>query len=248
MKALLKPIIFTPLYNLLVGIIDFIPGIDLGVAVIVFTFIVRLILFPLSKNSILTQVRMKSVEPEVNKIKSQYANDKQLQAVKTMELYKQRGIKPFSGILLLIIQLPILLALVSVFYRIIPDIHAELLYPFIHVPIALKASLFGLDLTHKSLILSIITGIIQFFQMHFSLASRQMKPTNVDPNKQDMASAMTSMNTQMKFMLPVFAFISTYWLIPARFPQAAAIIALYWSVSSIFTLLQELYIRKKHLK
>ena len=69
--------IFRPLYNLLIGIMNVLPGIDVGIAVVIFTIIVRLILFPLSKNSLLTQVKMKEVEPEANKIKAQYASDKQ---------------------------------------------------------------------------------------------------------------------------------------------------------------------------
>ena len=89
--------IFQPLYNGLVGIMDIVPGIDVGVAVIIFTIIVRLILFPLSKSALLTQVRMKEVEAETNKIKSQYANDRQAQGMKVMELYKSKGIKPFSS-------------------------------------------------------------------------------------------------------------------------------------------------------
>jgi membrane protein insertase Oxa1/YidC/SpoIIIJ len=135
------------------------------------------------------------------------------------------------------------LALISVFYKIIPSIDTSLLYSFIHVPNA-APSLLGLDLTKPSLILSLITAIIQFFQMHYSLASRQQRsaPKSSVPN---MAS---SMNTQMKFLLPIVAFASTYWIIPVKFPQAAAIIAIYWSVSSLFTLGQELYIRKRHLE
>jgi membrane protein insertase Oxa1/YidC/SpoIIIJ len=50
----------------------------------------------------------------------------------------------------------------------------------------------------------------------------------------------------MKYFLPILAFASTYWIIPAQFPQAASIIAIYWTVSTLFTLGQELYIRKKH--
>jgi membrane protein insertase Oxa1/YidC/SpoIIIJ len=66
--------------------------------------------------------------------------------------------------------------------------------------------------------------------------------------KQDTASQMAdSINSQMKFTLPIIAFISVYWIIPASFPQAASIIAIYWSVSSLFTLFQEIYIKKKHL-
>jgi YidC/Oxa1 family membrane protein insertase len=242
--------IFMPLYNGLVGIMDVVPGIDVGIAVIIFTIIIRLALFPLSKSALLTQVRMKEAEPEAAKIKAEYATDKQVQAMKIMEMYKAKKIKPFSSVLLLIIQLPILLALISVFYKIVPSIHPELLYSFIHVPIA-KPTLLGLDLTQKNLILALITGVIQYFQMHYSLMSRQQRNTPVvkavPGAKQDMAAFSSSMNTQMKFLLPIFAFISVYWIIPARFPQAAAIIAIYWSVSSLFTLGQELYIRKRHL-
>jgi YidC/Oxa1 family membrane protein insertase len=242
-------IIFRPLYNILVGIMDFIPGIDVGIAVIIFTIIIRLILFPLSKSSLLTQVRMKEIEPEAAKIRAQYANDKQVQAMKVMELYKAKKIKPFSGVLLLIIQLPILLALISVFYKIIPTIDPTLLYSFIHVP-AIKPTLLGLDLTTKSLVLSLLTGVVQFFQLHFSLVTRQSKnsvPVVPSGKPGDMSQISASMTKQMKFFLPILAFASTYWIIPARFPQAASIIAIYWTVSTLFTLGQELYIRKRHL-
>ncbi|MEA2715535.1 MAG: YidC/Oxa1 family rane protein insertase, partial [Candidatus Parcubacteria bacterium] len=244
-------LIFLPLYNGLVGIMDLIPAIDVGIAVILFTIVIRLILFPLSKSSLLTQVRMKEIEPEAIKIRAQYANDKQTQAQKIMELYREKKVKPFSGILLLFIQLPILIALISVFYKITPTIHPELLYSFIHLP-QVKTTLLGLDLTQKSLILSLITGIIQFFQLHFSLATRQQKSISANAVKSgaklDMSAQLANtMSTQMKFMLPILAFVTTYWIIPARFPQAASVIAIYWSVGALFTLGQELYIRKKHL-
>lgn len=245
-------LIFRPLYNGLVGIMNVIPWIDVGIAVVIFTVIVKLVLFPLSKASLLTQVRMKAIEPEANKIKAEYANDRQAQALKVMELYKAKGIKPFSGVLLLIIQLPILLALISVFYKIIPAIHPEFLYSFVSVPdISNKIHFLGLiDLTQKSLILSLLTGVAQFFQLHFSLASKQAAPVPSKSGVQpafgvDMAANMTK---QMKYLLPIIAFASTYWLIPAQFPQAASIIAIYWTVSTLFTLGQELYIRKKHLR
>ncbi len=243
--------IFLPLYNGLVGIMNIIPGIDVGVAVIIFTCIVKFILFPLSKKALLTQVRMKSVEPEANKIRKQYADNKQEQALKIMALYKEKGIQPFASILLIIIQLPILIALISVFYKIIPEVQPELLYSFLSVPHA-SPTLFGLDLTEKSLILALITGVIQYFQLKYSVAARQQQDmadkTLKDGGKLDPASQMAnSMNTQMKYILPIVAFVSVYWIIPASFPQAASIIAIYWSVSSLFTLAQEIYIKKKHI-
>jgi len=244
--------IVRPLYNGLISVMNIVPGIDVGVAVIIFTVIIRLILFPLAKSALLTQVRMKEVEPEAAKIRAQYADDKQTQALKVMELYKTKKIKPFSSILLLIIQLPILIALISVFYKIIPTISTDLLYSFVHVPV-IKPTLLGLDLTSKSLILAVVTAVIQYFQMHFSLAARQQKAMSAQTTKSggklDSANQLSnSMNTQMKLILPIFAFISLYWLIPARSPQAASIIAIYWSVSALFTLAQELYIKKRHLK
>ena len=192
---------------------------------------------------------MKEVEPEANRIKAQYANDKQAQALKVMELYKTKKVKPFAGVLLLFIQLPILLALLSVFYKIIPTINPEFLYSFISVPIVKTQFLGLIDLTKPSLILAIITGIAQFVQLHYSPATKQMKTAQV--NSSTGASPLdfaTSMTKQMKYMLPILAFVSTYWLIPMQFPQAASIIALYWSVSALFTLGQELVIRKQYLK
>lgn len=252
MYNLYKELIFLPLYNGLIGIMNIIPGIDVGLAVVIFTCIIKFILFPLSKKALLTQVRMKAVEPEANKIRLQYSNNKQEQALKIMELYKQKGVNPFSSILLLIIQLPILFALISVFYKIIPNVQPELLYSFIQAPHA-SATLLGLDLTQKSFILALITGVIQYFQLKYSVAARQQQDmadaTVKSGGKLDPASQMaSSMNTQMKYILPVVAFASIYWIIPASFPQAASIIAIYWSVSSLFTLAQELYIKKKHIR
>lgn len=243
--------IFRPLYNGLVGIMNIIPGIDLGVAVIIFTCVIRFILFPLSKSALITQVKMKNVEPEANRIKAQYANNKQEQALKIMELYKEKKIKPFSGVLLLFVQLPILFALISVFYKVIPTVNPEFLYSFISVP-HISPTLFGLDITGKSLILALITGVIQYLQLAYSVTAKQQKEISDKMIKSglklDTASQVAnSMNSQMKYMMPVLAFASVYWIIPASFPQAASVIAIYWSVSSIFTLFQEIYIKKKHI-
>ncbi|MEK7646342.1 MAG: YidC/Oxa1 family membrane protein insertase [Patescibacteria group bacterium] len=245
-------LIFRPLYNGLIGIMDILPFVDIGIAVIIFTVVVKVILFPLSKSSILTQIRMKEVEPEMNKIKAEYAKDRQLQAMKVMELYKTKGIRPFAGILLLFIQLPFLFALISVFYKIIPTVNPDFLYSFISAPdISTRIYFLGLiDLSQKSFILALLTGVLQFLQIHYSPAMRQSKKAVVVPGTENDFSTQLagSMQKQMKFMLPIIAFASTYWLIPMSFPQAAAIIAIYWSTSTVFTLAQEIYIRRQYEK
>jgi YidC/Oxa1 family membrane protein insertase len=240
-------LIFRPLYNGLVGLMDVLPWIDIGIAVAIFTIIVKFILFPLSKTSLLTQVRMKEIEPEVNKLKAQYSSDRQVQAMKIMQLYKEKKIRPFAGVLLIFIQLPILFALLSVFYKIIPTVNPEFLYSFVSVPVVKTQFLGFVDLTQKSLVLAVLTGVAQFLQLHFSLSNKKpVLPKDTTPDFGTQLAA--SMGTQMKFVVPLIAFASVYWLIPARFPQAASIIAIYWSVSSLFTLAQELIIRKRYAR
>jgi YidC/Oxa1 family membrane protein insertase len=240
--------IFRPLYNGLVGLMDVLPWIDIGIAVAIFTIIIKLILYPLTKTSLLTQVRMKEIEPEVNKLKAQYSSDRQGQALKIMQLYKEKKIRPFAGVLLIFIQLPILFALLSVFYKIIPTVNPEFLYSFVSVPIVKTQFLGFVDLTQKSLILALLTAVAQFLQLHFSLANQKPVLASKEGTPDFGTQLASSMGKQMKFMVPILAFASVFWLIPARFPQASSIIAIYWSVSSLFTLAQELVIRKRYAR
>lgn len=238
--------IFLPLYNGFVGILNLFPWMDIGLAMIIFTIVVKIILFPIAKKSLLTQVKMKEVEPEAQKIREMYKNDKQAQAMKIMQLYKEKKFSPFSSVILLIIQLPILFALIQIFYKVIPTVNADFLYSFLYAP-HIKTMFIGLvDLTNKSIILSLLTAIAQYFQLKYSPSMRNVANQNSNSNPQ--AMAMQSMNSSMKYFLPAFAFISTYWIIPAQFPAAASAIALYWMTSTLFTFVQELYIRKKHIK
>lgn len=239
--------IFKPLYNGLVLLMS-IPGIDIGIAVILFTIIVRIILYPLSKSALITQIRMKEIEPQIAKIKADYSDNKQVQAMKMMEVYKINKVRPFAGVLLMLIQLPILFALIQIFYKVIPTVQADLLYSsFVHVP-TISATFLGIDMTVKSLSLAILVGITQFLQLHFSLVSIQARKASKEGVKSSdgMANMALSMNNQMKYIMPIFAFASVYWIIPSQFPQAASIIALYWATTSLFTLGQELMIRRRY--
>jgi YidC/Oxa1 family membrane protein insertase len=232
-------LIATPLYNGLIFLMDIIPWVDAGVAVVLFTIVVRLILFPLSKKAVTAQIRMKEIEPELNKIKEQYKDDRQLQAVKMMELYKSKKFNPFSSILLLFIQLPILFALYSIFVNSgLPSVNAEKLYSFVSIPHVDMNFLGLVDIAGPSIILSLIAAASQFFQLHYSV-SASPKPTNIDktkqPNAQDIANQMTR---NMKYIFPVIVFLISY--------KISAAIAIYWSISSLFTLAQELYIRHKY--
>lgn len=241
MSFIYHSIIFNPLYNGLIYLMDVIPWIDAGVAVVIFTIIIRFILFPLSKKAVVTQLKMKEVEPELNKIKEQYKNDRQMQATKTMELYKNRGFNPFSSILLIFIQIPILYALYSIFVHSgLPIVNESLLYGFVKIP-EIDMNFLGLvDISQKNLLLSVIAAVAQYLQLHFSVSSRPakndgaVKNPNQGPKPEDIAHSMTK---SMKYVFPVIVFLISY--------KISAVIALYWTVTNIFTLIQELVVRRQ---
>ncbi len=150
-----------PLYNALVVLTSIVPNHDLGLAVILLTIIVRLILVPISHKTIKTQKKMKELEPIMAKIKETH-KDQQEQAMKIMDLYREHEVNPFSGILLMFIQIPIILSLYFVFKQGI-DLSSSDIYNWIIKPDFISDKLFGLiDLTQKSLLLSSLVGIRHF--------------------------------------------------------------------------------------
>src|SRR3989338_3058363 len=109
-------LLYKPLINALAFLVYIIPGGDVGIAVIVLTILVKLILFPLSQKSIESQAEMNILAPELNKIKASGAS-KEEQAKQTFALYKKHKTNPFSGCLLVLIQIPIIFALYYVFLK-----------------------------------------------------------------------------------------------------------------------------------
>jgi YidC/Oxa1 family membrane protein insertase len=151
---------------------DVFPWMDAGIAVIIFTILVRLVLFPLSKKAIVTQVRMKQLEPQLRHIRESMKDDKQGQALKTMALYKEKGVSPFSSFFVLLIQLPIIYALYAIFMRSgLPVVNETLLYSFIQVPTINMHFLGLLDISKSSVFMAVIAAASQFLQLHFSLAA-----------------------------------------------------------------------------
>jgi YidC/Oxa1 family membrane protein insertase len=223
-------IIYIPLYNGLISLIAIFPWIDAGVAIIVFTILVRMVLFPFSRQSIKTQIRMREIQPEIAALQKKYTN-KQEQTLKTMELYKQKGIRPLAGVLILFIQLPILLGLYYVFAKSgLPVVNTSILYSFVHVP-TINMNFIGLlDISKTSIIMAAIAAISQYIQLRFSLAS-QVSATGPD-------NPAAAMSKQMRYIMPAMIFVLAF-----RFPAA---ISLYWAVGNLFMLGQELFVRFHH--
>jgi YidC/Oxa1 family membrane protein insertase len=237
--ALFKTIFFTPLYNGFVFLIGTLPFLDAGIIIVLFTVIVKLALFPLSKSSIRTQLLMKRLEPETNRIKEKYKNDKEGQARAMMAFYKENKINPLSGIVLVLIQFPILIALYWVFLRSnLPTIDCGLIYSslkstFCQLP--MKMDFLGLINIHsKSYVLAVLAGIAQFAQTKLS-----MPPSSPDA-KGIGADITRAMQTQMKFVMPLIIVFIAY--------KYTAVVALYLITSAIFAIGQELYLRRTLIK
>jgi len=231
---LFNAVLYNPLYNGLIFLIEVVPYADVGLAVIALTVIVKLILFPLSIKAVRTQMVMKKLEKPLKELKEKYKKDPQELARKTMEIYRKEGLNPFSSILLLFIQIPIILALYWVFYSGgLPEINTEILYSFLETPAIVNMNFLGLvDMGGRSAIFALLAGVTQFFQARYSLP-------DIAPRKDDASmkeDLMRSMQIQMKYVLPIIVVVIAYTL--------SAAIALYWFTSNLFSIGQELYMRK----
>jgi YidC/Oxa1 family membrane protein insertase len=226
------------MYNVLVFLVGIMPGGNIGWAVIVLTILVKLLLFPLSQRGVETQAKMREIEPEIRKIKERHKDNQQEQALKTMELYKKHNVNPFSGCLLLLIQLPIIFALYYVFLKGV-KFDGSVLYSFVSLPHTVNLYFFGLDLAQKSLFLAVLAGVTQYFQLKLAIPPLPPKTTEGKISVQD--ELARNMSLQMKYVFPVMVFFIAY--------SISSVIALYWIVSNVFAVGQELYVRrKKHLK
>jgi len=233
--AIFNSAIYNPLYNGLIFLIDILPTVDVGVAIIVFTIFVKLVLFPLAQKAVKTQIAMKRIDPELKSIREKHKDDKQTQATKTMELYQENKINPFSSIIVILIQLPIIFGLYFIFLRGgLPNVDTSILYSFVGVPEQIRMTLFGIfDISGRSFVLAILAGATQFFQIRLTMPKSETKIG--ESLRGDIAH---SMQLQMRYVMPVIIAVIAYTL--------SAAIALYWTVSNLFTLGQEIYLRNKH--
>ena len=228
MLSLFNTALFEPLHNALAFLVSIMPGGDIGLAVIILTVIVKLILYPLTQKSIESNRKMKLLEPELKKIKEEYKDKKEEQAKKTFELYKQNKINPFAGCLIILIQLPIIIALYYVFLKGLDFTSG--LYSFITPPTVINPNFLGLiDMGAHSLILAILAGVTQFFQTRLSMPKAEPRG---EKDNSFQGSLKRSMDLQMRYFLPLFIGFVAF--------QVQAAVALYWVTSNTFTIGQEL--------
>ena len=104
-------IVVRPIVNILFVIFNLVH--DFGLAIIIFTVLVKLLMLPLTKKQLNQTKLIRKIQPELTQIKKNCKGNKQLESLQTMDLYKRYNVKPFASILTLIIQLPIFIAIFS---------------------------------------------------------------------------------------------------------------------------------------
>lgn len=240
MNDLFHNVIYLPIHNLLVFFVDVVPGGDLGLAVIGATLVVKLVLLPLSLSAVKTQKAMKLLEPELKELREKYKDDKETQAREMFALYKKYNVKPFSSILMLFLQIPIVFGLYFVCQgAAITALDPSLLYSFIPLPGEINPLFLGaLMVTGPSIILALLAGATQAAQAWYAIPVPPAPAKDAAPNMQEEFGRAIAL--QARFMLPVLIAIFAYF--------GSGAIALYFTASNLFMLAQEFLVRGLKLK
>ena len=245
-------VLYEPLLNALLFLFKEIPGIDLGVAIILLTILIRVLLFYPFLSSIKAQKNLQNIQPKLNEIKKKYANNKEEQSKQLMSFYKTNKVNPFSSCLPLLIQLPILWALYRVFFNglngIDPDTgiiaveQLEHLYGYLRdffATNAISTKFLGfIDLAAtKNIYLAVLAGLAQFFQsrMMYSKKNKNKIPKIKGAKDEKMTEMMSK---QMMYFMPLITVVFGY-----QFPAG---LTLYWLTNTLLMIVQQaVFVRDK---
>ena len=210
---------YQPIFNLLIFLYNIVPLHDLGLAIILLTLIIRLLLYPLNVKAIKSQKDLQTIQPEIEKIKEKHKDNKEKMGPELMALYKERNINPFSSCLPVLIQLPFLIAIYKVFFNILSKGEGMgALYTFVPNPGTIDTIAFGfINFIEKNIWIALLAGLAQFWQSKMMMSK-----------KQQVSSPMAA---QMMYMMPVITVI-----IGANFPAG---LTFYWLINTLFSVAQQ---------
>src|SRR3989338_4254871 len=229
--SFLHAVIYEPLYNGLIFFVGVVPTHDVGIAIILLTIVVRIILFPLSKRAIESQIAMKTIAPEIEALKKKYKDNNAEQGKAMFALYKERGIHPFASAGMLLLELTVLFALYYVFWKGgLPHVDASILYSFVHVPEAVNMYFLGfVDMSAAhNIILALLVALSQLFYTRLSMGKKQ----NDSPIEASLSADLAkSFDFQARYVMPIIIGVIAYYVVAAA--------ALYLFAANIFMIVQE---------
>ncbi len=243
MSSLFTTIILQPILNLLVWLYDVVPGQDIGLAIILLTIIVKVLLYPLTLAQIRQQRALQDIQPKIEEIRKRLKDDKEKQASELMALYAKEKVNPASSCLPLLIQLPVFIGLYRALSIGLESGSLNLLYSFVPNPQHINTMFLGIfDLTHPNYFLAVAAGLIQFVQTKQILkppaATITPPPKEVADSPGAKDESMTAiMNKQMTYMMPIVTVIIGF-----KLPGG---LTLYWLVMSLLTVVQQWWVMKR---
>lgn len=234
-SSLFHELLYRPLFNALVFLYQTVSFYDLGIAIIILTVLIRLLLHPLSQKALVSQKEMMAIQPEIKKLQEKYKDNREEQMKRMMELYKEKKVNPFAGCLPLLIQLPIIIALYWVFLAGFTEESLKELYAFVANPGSIHHIFLGfVDLAKQNAFLALIAGVLQFWQSKMILDEQKKHNTPEDFQK----NPSLAMSRQMTYIMPVLTVFIAYSL--------NAGIALYWATTNAVSIIQQRMAFKKN--
>lgn len=240
MIELFHILIHNPLYNALIFLYNTVAFEDFGLAIVLVTILLKVLLLPLSRKQIESQRKLQALQPKIKALQEKYKDNKEKQAKVLMEFYKEQKANPFGGCLPLVVQLVFLLAIYNIFLSISRQnfaVDASSLYPFVANPGQVHTTFLGfLDLSVPSLWLAAVTAAFQYWQTKMLLqASEEKKGTEKKQENTEKEPDFSQMMTkQMLVIGPALTLV-----IGAQFPAG---LILYWLVSTVFMIVQQRYL------
>ena len=188
-----------------------------GIAIIIVTILMRILIFPLTLKQEKSMKKMKDIQPEVDKIREKYKDDPQTLNQKTMEIYKENNVNPMGGCLPILIQMPIFVALYYAFVgNTIPADATFLWFNLKQPDHFMKLGTFTINL------LPILNTLVTFIQQKIMMG--------VQP--QDKNNPMSSMLYTMTLMM-----LYIYYNKPSG-------LTIYYLVSGVLSVIQQYFILK----
>ena len=226
--GIFSTIFWEPIYNFFIAIINLTGSIP--IFLLITPIILSAITFPLIAQSSKVGILQKKAQVEINEIRTKYKTEQQVQAQKLLELYKRKGIKPFSSLFATLLSLIILIisSLIIIQDQIF-DIREDLLYSFVSIPENINQYLFSIDLSEKSITLILFAALMQYL-----LINETMKIADTDPPEG--RKIKEKIGKYLKVFVPVITGVSAFFFSGA--------VAAYWGVTALVALLRELFILK----
>jgi len=191
-----------------------------GLAIIIVTILIKILFWPLTQKSYNSMKGMKALQPQINKLREEYKDDKQRLNSEMMVLYKANKVNPMGGCLPMLIQIPVFFALYRILSQSIEMRHATFMLWINDLSAPDRLSIgFHIPYTGGLPVLTLLMGLSMFVQ-------QKMTPMPGDPTQ-----------AKMMMLLPIF-----FTFLFINFPSG---LVLYWLVNNILSIGQQYYINKK---